>query len=143
MVSDKDETGCVHWRELALWHLPSFREVIESANKHVELWESFKVLLGEAETSESRKADVESIYSYAWWCVAESGDKWLAAEVETYFYEDLPVYDVFEAQVAKHIEPWQFERLEREFRYRLSDDEFAKFRSRYYEERERMKKERP
>lgn len=139
MASGTNETGCVRWRELALQHLSCCREIIDAATSHVDLWWSLKALLCEWGTTESRKTEMESIYRYAWWCVAGSGNKRLASEVKTYFYEDLSVYWTLEPQVVRYIEPWQFERLESAFRYRLSDDKFAAFRSRYYDERERMK----
>jgi hypothetical protein len=55
--------------------------------------------------------------------------------VETFFYEDLPVYSDFEEQVPRFITPVQFGRLERTFAYRLSEEEFAEFRTRYYTRR--------
>jgi hypothetical protein len=58
-----------------------------------------------------------------------SGSEDLAAEVGAYFYEDLSVYSDYSEQLPQFITPSQFERLEKYFRYRLSDDEYAKFRS--------------
>jgi hypothetical protein len=119
------------WRELAIQHLPNLREVILAAESHVDLWQCFKELLAEAGVSESRRQEAESIYSYAWWCLAESGDQELSVAVETYFYEDLPVYSDFEEQIPVFIKPSQFQRMERAFAYRLSDEEFEDFRSRF------------
>lgn len=139
MASDAPEGGCGQWRELALEYLPCCRELVEAAKDHINLWYSFLELLSEAGMDESRKAEVESIYKYAWWCVAESGNEWLAAEVETFFYEDLAWFTDFRDQLPRHIEPWQFQRLEPHFHYRYLDDaEFAEFRSHYYDERARM-----
>lgn len=120
------------WRDLAIHRLPDLREAIAAARSHADLWWSLKELLAEAGVSESRRAEAESIYGYAWWCVADSCDPDLAAEVEAYFYEDLPVYPDFHEQVPLFISPMQFERLERAFAYRLSADEFAEFRSHFY-----------
>lgn len=125
------------WRELAMQHLPDLREVIRAARSHVDLWQMFKERLAEAGISESHRADVESIYKYAWWCIAESNDADLPTEVESYFYEDLPVYSDFEEQVPLFITPLQFERLERSFAYRLTEEEYADFRSRYLATRAR------
>ncbi len=61
-----------------------------------------------------------------------SGNEDLAAEVGTYFYEDLPVYSDFDEQVPLFVTPSQFERLEKYFRYRPTDEEYATFRSRFF-----------
>jgi hypothetical protein len=119
------------WRELAIQHLPQLRETICTATSHVDLWQRFKELLAEAGVGESRRAEVASVYDYAWWCVAISGDEDLAAEVGTYFYEDLPVFEEFDEQMPLFVSPSQFQRLESYFRYCLNDGEFADFRSRY------------
>jgi hypothetical protein len=103
MASDIDEPGGVRWRELASQHLPCFREIIASASSHGDLWQSFKEFLSEAGTSESRKAEVESLFRYAWWCFAESGDEWLAAWVKGYFYEDLAWFTDLSCQVPRYV----------------------------------------
>jgi hypothetical protein len=123
------------WRDLAIQHLPNLREVVLAAESHVDLWWSFKAIVAEAGVSDSRRAEVQSIYGYAWWCIAESNEPDLVTEVETYFYEDLSVYSDFEEQVPLFVTPVQFERLERSFAYRLTEEEFAEFRSRYYTKR--------
>lgn len=123
------------WRDLAIQHLPNLRETALAATSHVDLWQLFKELLAEAGISESRRAEAESIYKYAWWCIAGSHDPDLAAAVETFFYEDLPYYSDFEEQVPMFIAPMQFKRLERSFANRLTEEEFADFRSRYYTKR--------
>jgi hypothetical protein len=120
------------WRDLAIQHLPGQREIIAAARSHADLWWSFKELLARTGVSESRKAEAESIYSYAWWCIADSDDPDLGAEVETYFYEDLPVYPDFQEQVPLFISPMQFERLQRAFAYRLSEEELDEFRLHFY-----------
>jgi hypothetical protein len=125
------------WRELAIEHLPTLRNVILAAGSHVDLWWAFKERLAEARTTECRKAEVGSIYGYAWWCVANSGDGDLATEVETYFYEDLPVYTDFKEQIPLFINPSQFLRLESCWRHRLTDEEYSDFRSRYFAQRPR------
>jgi hypothetical protein len=119
------------WRELAMEHLPDFRDVILAATSHVDFWWSIKELLSDAGTSEAQRTKVQSIYDYAWWCVALSGNEDLATEVGTYFYEDLSVFSDFGGQVPKFVTLSQFERLEQFFRYCLSDDEYAIFRSRF------------
>jgi hypothetical protein len=113
------------WRELALKHLPDLREVILAATSHLDLWRSLLELLSDAGTTESRKMEIQSIYEYAWWCIAVSGNEDFAAEVGTYFYEDLSAYSDFKKQVPPFVAPEQFKYLERYFRYRLTDKEFA------------------
>jgi len=58
------------WRDLAIQRLPDLREIVLAAGSHADLWWSFKEILSEAGVSESRRAEAESIYEYAWWCVA-------------------------------------------------------------------------
>jgi len=130
------------WRELAIEHLPEFREVILAADSHIDLWWSFKGLLDEAAILPEPGVDasqVKSIYDYAWWCFSCSGDPDMVAEVGTYFYEDLPYYPYYEEQVSLFIDESQFQRLEFVFRYRLSDTEFSDWRSRYLRKRESMR----
>jgi hypothetical protein len=55
--------------------------------------------------------------------------------VKACFYEDLSYYSEFEEQVPVFVTPMQFERLEQSFAYRLTEEEFADFRSRYYAKR--------
>jgi hypothetical protein len=119
------------WRELAIEHLPRFRDVILAATSHIDLWKSLLDILSEAGTDESRRPETEAIYEYAWWCVALSGDVGLAAEVGTHFYEDLSFYSDFDRQVPLFITPSQFEKLEPFFRYRLTDEEFVDFHLRF------------
>jgi hypothetical protein len=121
------------WRELAIEHLPDLKEAILGATSHVDLWHLFKVHLADGGISESQRTEVQSIYDYAWWCFALSGNEDLAAEVSVYFYEDLPAYSAFEQQVPLFITTTQFERLEQYFRYRLTEEEYALFRTRFYE----------
>ena len=134
-MSDSHEYGLEstrhRWRELAMEHLGSLQEIILAAKSHVDLWQSLKEFLSEAGTTESQRANIQSIYDYAWWCVAISGDDDLAVEVGTYFYEDLAYFSDFEEQVPLFITPSQFERLETHFRYLLSDEEYATFRTRF------------
>ena len=135
----EDEELVPRWRELALHHLPWCRETIASASSHVDMWWSFKELVSTIGTPESpTRVEAESLFNYAWWCVADSGDEGLAVAVETFFYEDLAFHDDLKPHVPVFITPRQFERLEHSFRYMLDDDEFAAFRSRYYAEREKM-----
>ena len=119
------------WRELAIQHLPILRETIIAASSHVDLWQLLIERLSDAGVSESRRAEVKSIYDYAWWCVAASDDEDMAAGVGTFFYGDLPVYTDFEDQIPLYITPAQFPRLEPSFRYRMNEGEYADFRSRY------------
>ena len=100
------------------------------------MWQLFKERLSENGVDEARIADTASIYNYAWWCVTDSEDPDIIAEVETFFYEDLPVYFDFEEQLPRFISLTQFDRLEPSFKYRLSDDEYAVFRSRYLDKRD-------
>lgn len=122
------------WRELAIEHLPSLREVILAATSHIDLWKSLLERLSEAGTDESRKTEVEAIYEYAWWCVAISGDNDLAVEVGTFFYEDLSFYTDYREQAPLFITPSQFQQLDSYFRYRPTDEEYANFRSRFFVE---------
>ncbi len=124
------------WRDLAMQHLPQLENVIAEAQSHVDLWQLFKERLSENGVDEAQIADTSSIYTYAWWCVTDSEDADIVAEVETYFYEDLPVYSDFEEQLPRFISPTQFEKLESSFKYRLSDDEYATFRSRYMDKQD-------
>jgi hypothetical protein len=119
------------WRELAIEHLPNLQEVILSATSHVDLWQLFKELLSEAGIGESRRAEVQSIYDYAWWCVAIWGNQDMATEVGTYFYEDLPCFSDFDEQMHLFITLSQFQQLEPFFRYRLNEGEYTDFRSRF------------
>jgi hypothetical protein len=48
----------------------------------------------------------------------------LRAEVETYFYEDLPVHSDLEEQIPAFVSPSQFQRLESIFTARLTEEEF-------------------
>jgi hypothetical protein len=131
-----------HWRELAIEHMPELREVILAADSHIDLWWSFKGLLDEAAILPEPGVDeskVKSIYDYAWWCFACSGDPDLVEEVGTYFYEDLPYYSSYEDQVPLFIDELQFDRLESRFRYRLSVKEFSEWRLRYMRRRESLK----
>ena len=113
------------WRELALQRLPRFQDVIREARSHVDLWQEFREILSETSIDESRDDDTKAIYDYAWWCVTASGDPVVALEVETFFYEDLPVYDHFKGQLPRFISPEQFKRLEPCMKYRLTEPEYA------------------
>jgi hypothetical protein len=134
-VSDNGETMC-GWRELAVQHLPKLRELILIARSHIDMWQSLKELLSDAGVSEHRKDEVESVYDYAWWCVANSGDKFLATEVATYFYEDL-VFTDFNEQMPLYINISQFEQLEPSFRYLfgLDSEGYERFRAQYFTKR--------
>jgi hypothetical protein len=132
------KADCELWRELALQHLHGDRAIITSASSHADLWWCFKELLCDAGSGRPVDKGIEAIFRYAWWCVNDSGDEQLVAEVQTYFYEDLPVYDELAAQVPLYITPQQFERLEPVFRYRLTENEYAEFRCRYCTDRERI-----
>jgi len=118
------------WRELALAHLPDLRDLILSAESHVDLWQLLQEFLSEAGVDELRRAEVKAIYEYPWWCVAMSGNDDLAAEVGTYFYENLPFYSDFEEQAPLFISMSQFPRLDSYFRYRVNDREYEDFRAR-------------
>lgn len=129
MVNDASD----RWRDLALQHLPELEQLIAEAESRVDLWQLFKERLSDSGIHDARSSETASIYTCAWWCVNDSDDEDMIAAVEAYFYEDLPVYSDFEEQLPQFISPQQFERLETSFRYRLSDDEFATFRTRYME----------
>jgi hypothetical protein len=106
------KADCELWRELALQHLHGYRAIITSASSHADLWWCFKELLCDAGRGGPVDEGIESVFRYAWWCVNDSGDEQLVAEVQTSFYEDLPVYDELAAQVPLYITPQQLERLE-------------------------------
>jgi len=124
--------GCQTWREVAHADLPELSTVITEASSHLDMWWALMDIVGEASTTGPPSATVESIFGYAWWCVAESDDEWLAAEVRTFFYENLPEYCDLEVQVPRYVTPWQFERLARAFRYHLGGAEYAEFSRRYH-----------
>jgi hypothetical protein len=130
---DDDEANLPRWQRLALEHLPESRTTILAAENHVDLWQCFKETVAEA----GRKEEMDGIFRYAWWCVTEADDPDLCAEVETLFYEDLPVYSDLEEQIPAFVSPSQFRHLESVLAVHLTEEEFQSFRSRYYEGLER------
>lgn len=126
-----DEANLPHWQRLALEHLPESRRTILTAENHVDLWQCFKEAVAEVGQAPSRRTEVEAIFRYAWWRVTEADDADLRAEVEAYFYEDLPLYSDLEEQIPAFVSPAQFRRLESVFASRLTEEEFQGFRSHY------------
>lgn len=124
------------WRELAIRHLPHITADIKTAESHVDLWQVFKEKVSKSEGEETSRETVESIFGYAWWCFSESTSPILAAEVATFFYEDLPMYSDFENQIPRFITLSQFARLEPIFQSRLTVEQYAEFRSSYFKKRE-------
>ena len=122
------------WRELALKHLPGFREVIQASTSWMDMWQNLKEFLADEGATEQGRGKAEAIFDYAWWCVTRSPDRLVASQVEVAFYEELPVYCDLECLVPLFISPRQFETLRKWFRRLLSDEEYEAFCARYYTE---------
>ncbi len=119
------------WQRRALEHLPDRRATVLRAESHVDLWQLLKEDVAEGGHDPLGRTEIADMFRYAWWCVTESGDPDLRVEVETFFYEDLPVYSDLEEQLPAYLTPSQFEYLERVFAARLTEEEFESFRLRY------------
>jgi hypothetical protein len=117
------EAALLKWRALALAHLPQQVALISEATSHVDLWQLFKELVALAATDEFKLESLRPIFAYAWWCVSESGDPMLKCEIETFFYEDLPVYDDTKKYLTYFITPDQFVVLQTSLLARLSEGE--------------------
>ena len=120
-----------HWRELAVQHLPELREVILAARSHVEPLAVVQGTFGGGGDQPIPQGGgrITVQLRVVVRCRFRRPD--LSKEVETFFYEDLPVYSDFEEQIPLFITPQQFERLKSVFAYRLTEEEYADFRSRY------------
>ncbi len=134
---EKSEPNLARWQQLALEHLPKRQATILDAENHADLWQLLKELVATGGHNLAQTAQIEDIFRYAWWCVIESGDPDLRIEVETCFYEDLPVYSDLEERIPEFVTVSQFERLESVMSARLTDEEFESFRSRFFGSLER------
>lgn len=127
----EDEANLANWQRLAMEHLPQSRATALAAENHVDLWQRLKETVTETDQTPSSTAKTGEIFQYAWWCVAESGNPDLRSAVETFFYEDLPVYCDLEERLPIFLTPTQFQQLEPVFAACLTDEEFKDFRTRY------------
>jgi len=117
-------TNLEPWQVTALEHLPVYGDLVREATSHVDLWQCFKELVAMTVGNPAELELLRPIFDYAWWCINDSNNQDFVAAIETYFYEDLPIYSDTCWKFQHFIDQKQFTRLRSQFSARISDDEF-------------------
>ncbi|SRR5260370_39602282 len=115
------------WRKIAIEKLPQHRGLIDRSQSVGMLWVDLWLIFVDAHQPPLDEATIKSVYEFASWCMAKSGNADIETSTICHFYEDLPTEPFVRRELSKHMTRQDFLGMIEVFKYHLSSDEHDSF----------------
>lgn len=100
----------------------------------VDLWHIFVA----AHRPPADEATIKSIYEFADWCLADSGNADISTSTICHFYEHLPTEAIVRQLLPGYMSRQDFMGMSEVFKYHLSPDEHEDFLREFMDQKERL-----